>query len=180
MEMQVNTQLIRNEREQRAWGQAHLADVSGLGLRTVQRIEATGRASYESASAIAAAFSISVADLRIEDSNDVIQPHAVAEKKAWMAMRRLVLPLGIGIAASVLAASVVFLVNGPAVNPEVGTSQRLCLYAGESFSVGSRKRVMRVVTDGSEVRMVEIPDGPVLSCTRQDERVRWVVLDPPA
>jgi ribosome-binding protein aMBF1 (putative translation factor) len=60
MEMQVDTQLIRSEREQRAWSQSHLADVSDLGLRTIQRIEATGHASYESASAIAAAFSLSV------------------------------------------------------------------------------------------------------------------------
>ena len=176
MEMQVNTQLIRTEREQRAWSQSHLADVSGLGLRTVQRIEATGRASYESASAIAAAFSIPVADLRMEGSNDVTQPHPVAEKKAWIAKRRVV-PLGIGITASVLAASVVFITNGPAVRPELGTGQELCLYAGESFSVGSRKPAMRIVRDGSEVQMVEIPDGPVLSCTRQDERMRWVVLD---
>ena len=32
MDMQVNTQLIRTEREQRAWNQSHLADVSGLVL----------------------------------------------------------------------------------------------------------------------------------------------------
>jgi transcriptional regulator with XRE-family HTH domain len=65
MEMQVDSQLIRAEREKRAWSQSHLATVTGLGLRTVQRIEVNGRGSYESAAAIAAAFSMSVADLMV-------------------------------------------------------------------------------------------------------------------
>lgn len=63
MEMQVDGRLIRTERERRAWSQSHLANVAGLGLRTVQRIEATGGASYESASAIASVFSMAVSDL---------------------------------------------------------------------------------------------------------------------
>jgi transcriptional regulator with XRE-family HTH domain len=64
MEMQINSQLVRSEREKRAWSQSHLASVCGLGLRTVQRIEASGSASYESAAAIATAFSLTVAALR--------------------------------------------------------------------------------------------------------------------
>ena len=68
MEMQINSQLIRSERERRAWSQSHLADVSGLGLRTVQRIEANGSASYESALAIAAAFTTDVSVLLVADS----------------------------------------------------------------------------------------------------------------
>jgi hypothetical protein len=63
MEMQVDRELIRNERERRAWSQSHLAAVAGLGLRTVQRIEATGNAAYESAAAIATVLSLTVADL---------------------------------------------------------------------------------------------------------------------
>lgn len=63
MEMQVDRELIRKERERRAWSQSHLAAVAGLGLRTVQRIEATGNAAYESAAAIATVLSLTVADL---------------------------------------------------------------------------------------------------------------------
>ncbi len=63
--MHVNSALIRAEREKRAWSQEHLAMVARLGLRTVQRIEATGVASYDSVRAIAAAYEMSPADLRL-------------------------------------------------------------------------------------------------------------------
>ena len=65
MDMRVDPKRIRAERERRAWSQEHLATVSGLGLRTIQRIEKTGAASFESARALAAVFEVSVADLRI-------------------------------------------------------------------------------------------------------------------
>lgn len=65
MDMQVNSTLIKAEREKRAWSQEHLAKLAGLGLRTIQRIESTGAGSYESVSAIAAVFGVPVADLRV-------------------------------------------------------------------------------------------------------------------
>jgi transcriptional regulator with XRE-family HTH domain len=65
MDMRVDPKRIRAERERRAWSQEHLATVTGLGLRTIQRIEKTGAASFESARALAAVFEVSVADLRI-------------------------------------------------------------------------------------------------------------------
>ena len=68
MEMQVDSQLIRAEREKRAWSQSHLASVTGLGIRTIQRIEGDGRSSYESAAAIATAYSMTVADLMARDA----------------------------------------------------------------------------------------------------------------
>ena len=42
MDVQVDGDLIRSERERRAWSQEHLAGAAGIGVRTVQRIEATG------------------------------------------------------------------------------------------------------------------------------------------
>jgi transcriptional regulator with XRE-family HTH domain len=65
MDMRIDSKRIRAERERRAWSQEHLATVSGLGLRTIQRIEKTGAASFESARALASVFEVSVADLRI-------------------------------------------------------------------------------------------------------------------
>lgn len=64
MEMNVDAKLIKAEREQRAWSQEHLAAVSGISLRTVQRVESTGSASYDTARAIAAVFERDVAELR--------------------------------------------------------------------------------------------------------------------
>lgn len=62
-EMKVDTKLIKDLREERAWSQEHLASVAGLSARTVQRLEAEGNASLESKMAIAAAFGVEPARL---------------------------------------------------------------------------------------------------------------------
>ena len=49
MEMKLDRHLLRKWRETRAWSQEHLAALAGLSLRTIQRIEADGRASAEHA-----------------------------------------------------------------------------------------------------------------------------------
>ena len=54
---------IREHRERRHWTQEHLAAVSDVNARTIQRIEAGKPASLESLKAIAAAFDIDVGDL---------------------------------------------------------------------------------------------------------------------
>jgi len=65
MDMKVDSSYIKAQRARRAWSQEHLAEVTGLGLRTIQRIEKTGAASYESARALAAVFEMDVAELRV-------------------------------------------------------------------------------------------------------------------
>jgi transcriptional regulator with XRE-family HTH domain len=69
MDVQVDRELIRSEREKRAWSQEHLAAAAGIGARTIQRIEATGIASYESVRAISAALEISVSELRADGAS---------------------------------------------------------------------------------------------------------------
>lgn len=66
MKMKIDAGRVKSEREKRAWSQEHLSKASGLGLRTVQRIEKTGLASFESAQALAAVFSLDVADFRVQ------------------------------------------------------------------------------------------------------------------
>lgn len=66
MDMKVDSSYLKRERERRAWSQEHLAEATGLGLRTIQRIEKTGAASYESARSLAAVLGIDVAKLRVE------------------------------------------------------------------------------------------------------------------
>lgn len=63
MDMKINKSQLRREREQRAWTQSHLAEVANLSMRTVQRIERTGDASMESASALASALNLELAVL---------------------------------------------------------------------------------------------------------------------
>jgi transcriptional regulator with XRE-family HTH domain len=76
MDVQVDSDLIRSERENRAWSQEHLAGAAGIGARTIQRVEATGVASYESLRAISAALEIPVAKLRREDGSRDVAPRA--------------------------------------------------------------------------------------------------------
>jgi transcriptional regulator with XRE-family HTH domain len=68
MEMKIDSKLIRAEREKRGWSQEHLANVAGLSLRTIQRIEKAGSASFESATALASVLSVEVAELRASES----------------------------------------------------------------------------------------------------------------
>jgi len=64
MEMQVNIDVIKTQRSNRAWSQTQLAEVSGLSLRTIQRIEKTGVASLESVKSLASVFEIDVKDIQ--------------------------------------------------------------------------------------------------------------------
>lgn len=51
--MQINQQLIRDTRQQRGWTQQQLAELCGLSLRTIQRVELQGTASLETCQALA-------------------------------------------------------------------------------------------------------------------------------
>ena len=56
MDEMINRDLVRQLRSERCWSQEHLALVSGISLRTVQRVEKDGKCSLDSMKAIAAAF----------------------------------------------------------------------------------------------------------------------------
>ena len=73
MDMKVDSSYIKRERERRAWSQEHLAEVAGLGLRTIQRIEKTGAASYESARSLAAVLGVDVAKLRLDGEQQAVR-----------------------------------------------------------------------------------------------------------
>lgn len=77
MDMKVDSSYIKAQRARRAWSQEHLAEVSGLGLRTIQRIEKTGAASYESARSLAAVFEMDVAELRVKEP-EVVEPRRIS------------------------------------------------------------------------------------------------------
>ncbi len=61
--MRVDAALILKTRAARGWSQEELARVSGLNLRTIQRIENTAVASLRSKSALAAALDLDIQDL---------------------------------------------------------------------------------------------------------------------
>lgn len=82
MDISMNAQQIRRLREARAWSQEHLAEAAGLSLRTIQRVEAEGKASAETRLALAGAFGIPVAELSAgpaEISPEPASPVSIAE-----------------------------------------------------------------------------------------------------
>lgn len=71
MEMKIDIELIKSQREKRAWTQSQLAKLSGLSLRTIQRIEKAGLASQESAKSIASVLEIPVERLQINQNRKI-------------------------------------------------------------------------------------------------------------
>lgn len=60
--------LVRKLRIEKGWSQETLAEISGLSVRTIQRIERGGNASLETLSALAAVFEVDIATLATETS----------------------------------------------------------------------------------------------------------------
>ena len=70
--MKINASFVRSERAKRAWSQEHLAAVSGLGVRTIHRIETDGLASPESVKALAAVFDLETSNLTDFDHSIIV------------------------------------------------------------------------------------------------------------
>ena len=58
--------ILNKMREKRAWSQEQLAEMSGLSVRTIQRIEAGNKASLESLKSLASVFEVNVSTLEQE------------------------------------------------------------------------------------------------------------------
>ncbi len=67
--MKINNALVSRERMVRQWSQQQLADMTGLSLRTIQRIENSGNASYGSIKSIASVLEVSAKDFLAEKNN---------------------------------------------------------------------------------------------------------------
>lgn len=66
MELNPDAAKIKRWREERYWSQEHLADLAGIGLRTVQRIENGEQASRDSVMALASAFGVDAMTLSVD------------------------------------------------------------------------------------------------------------------
>ncbi|SDM63710.1 helix-turn-helix domain-containing protein [Maricaulis salignorans] len=66
MAYKTDADKIKRWREERHWSQEHLAELAGIGLRTVQRIENGEQASRDSLTALAAAFNVEAIALVID------------------------------------------------------------------------------------------------------------------
>tara|TARA_R110002020_G_scaffold40554_12_gene119849 strand:+ start:4248 stop:4700 length:453 start_codon:yes stop_codon:yes gene_type:complete len=79
MSFKADAAKIKRWREERYWSQEHLAELAGIGLRTVQRIENGEKASQESVMALAAAFNLDAMALSVDVELEAKQ---IAELKA--------------------------------------------------------------------------------------------------
>jgi transcriptional regulator with XRE-family HTH domain len=144
MDMKVDSKLIRAEREKRAWSQEHLAEVTGLGLRTVQRIEATGAASFESVRALAAVLEIDAARLRI--AGDVAPQGRASRPFAWR------LRTALGAAAAAIA------IGGGLLVASTGFAEQIMLDVGISMTDAQNDvrawKTRALVDEGTLVRDV--------------------------
>ena len=77
--------LIQKLRLQRGWSQEQLADLSGLSVRTIQRLERGQPASVESLKALGAAFEIDFSDLKEPDMNTTMNQSVRADEALALA-----------------------------------------------------------------------------------------------
>ncbi|WP_417467177.1 helix-turn-helix domain-containing protein [Maricaulis sp.] len=76
MAYKTDADKIKRWREERHWSQEHLAELAGIGLRTIQRIENGEQASRDSLTALAAAFNVEAIALVIDpevEASDIVQ-----------------------------------------------------------------------------------------------------------
>ena len=72
--MKINAEQVKKLRTERHWSQEQLATACGVNLRTIQRLENTGRASTESVRALAAVFEVDADSLVLSTPDDVAAP----------------------------------------------------------------------------------------------------------
>ncbi|RUO65424.1 Helix-turn-helix [Pseudidiomarina planktonica] len=61
--MEINAEIIKKYRQKRCWSQLQLAEMAGISMRTLQRVEAQSTASLETIKSIASVLEISSEDL---------------------------------------------------------------------------------------------------------------------
>jgi len=75
MEMKINSKLIVKLRKEKGWSQQQLSLVSGVSLRTIQRVENEGNTSIETLKSLASAFELDFNALFVKSpkSNKVLK-----------------------------------------------------------------------------------------------------------
>ena len=157
MEMKVDSSYIKAQRERRAWSQEHLAEVTGLGLRTIQRIEKTGAASYESARSLAAVFEVDVAELR--DEHDEHDERADAVPRISIPLRPVL---------GVLAALVT---GGALLVATTSFADQVLMDVSVAVELAARRRAR------AGRRKVVVDDGALVPERQRPAARRFAVLD---
>lgn len=104
--MLVDAQRMKRLRVAKNWTQQHLADVCGVSMRTIQRVEKDGVASNETVASYAAVFEMPVTELliSIEEFDGANRDNPVTGFSAKLGGVIFFGGFGIGIAAGVMIA----------------------------------------------------------------------------
>ena len=97
--MDINAVLVKEQRTGNNWTQQHLADVCGLSLRTIQRVERYGHASNETVNALASVFEISTSDIVIPEV--IVESYEKSSDSVWI--EKIILVAGSGLMGYVIA-----------------------------------------------------------------------------
>lgn len=81
--MEISKHKLIELRKERGWSQSKLATLSGLGERTVQRIEKEGVCSLESAMALASVYELSPKDLQKDDTANIKPLYIASQPVNW-------------------------------------------------------------------------------------------------
>ena len=95
--MEVHTVIVQQMRLKKGWSQQQLADLSGLNVRTIQRIERGQSASLESFKALGAAFDVDFSELQEEAVRDIARTPEQAEIALAFSQVRAIKKFWIGV-----------------------------------------------------------------------------------
>ncbi|MAK63865.1 MAG: XRE family transcriptional regulator [Maricaulis sp.] len=113
MAFKADAAKIKRWREERHWSQEHLAELAGIGLRTLQRIEKGEPASKDTLMALAAAFGVEVLALCIDPEAEAAEIVRQKDEKVLSGLR---LSVGIHLAGYVIGMAV-FAAISIGINP---------------------------------------------------------------
>ena len=83
--MQINPTVIRAKRIEMGWTQQQLSDVSGLSLRTIQRVESQGQGSLETCNALCAVLELDRQQILLEKPA-ILRSRSVLNITPWWAI----------------------------------------------------------------------------------------------
>lgn len=102
MAFKTDARKIKRWREERHWSQEHLAELAGIGLRTVQRIENGEPASRDTLTALAAAFNVDAMALCIDPEEEATERVRMKNEKGRAAVRLSFLIHAVGYALGMI------------------------------------------------------------------------------
>ncbi|MEE4202410.1 MAG: helix-turn-helix transcriptional regulator [Halieaceae bacterium] len=91
--MLLKQERVKNQRLEKGWTQEQLAELAGISVRTVQRLEKTGVASMETTNALAAVFEVERVSLLAGEGDDDVSAET-GTASAGFAARQLIVAVG--------------------------------------------------------------------------------------